>query len=152
MESNYVHAAIHVIINTAPANRLYWLRVIGPQSGMISSLIYLSITILQACLLKPMKWLFCVTHTSTNEDVKPCLREKIPSFLWVMKMKEWEDRRMSRVISFFFFFFSVSHFKRQDMKNLPQWIFKVLMGWTRIGAAGKTDETGALLSSVVVII
>lgn len=68
-----------------------------------------------------------------------------------MKMKDWEDRRMSFVISFFSSF-SASHFKRQDMKNLEQWIFKILMGWTWISAASKTYETRAVLSSVVVSI
>lgn len=150
MESNYVRAAIHVIINPVPANRLYWLRVIGPQSGMISSLIHLSITILQDDW---SKWKdFFVSHTVDwlARMSWPGWRNKIPSFLWIMKMKDWEDRRTSCVISFFSF--SASHFKRQDMQNSLQWIFKVLAGWTRIVAAGKTDETGALLSSVVVII
>lgn len=50
---------------------------------------------------------------------------------------------------FLFSFFSAPNFRRKDMKNLPQWIFKVLMGGTGIGAAGETDKTGAQLSSPV---
>lgn len=48
-----------------------------------------------------------------------------------MRMAGLQSGMISCVISFFSFF-SASHFKRQDMKNLVQWIFKVLTGWTRI--------------------
>lgn len=89
MESNYAHAAVYVAINPVPANRSYRLGAIGPQSGMISSLIYLSITGLQD------DW-------KQRKDFSG-RRNAIPSFLWVVKTKGWEDRRMSCAISFFSF-------------------------------------------------
>lgn len=157
-----MHVAIHVTLNTVSANQLYWLREIGAKSGMLLSPIYLSIAIIQICQRNQMKSLFvlhfaCAQVSVTRNLTLPGMvnfvwkkKKRTFSSSWVMKIKDWEHIKMSCVISFFSF--SVSHFKRQDMKNLLQWIFKVLMGLTGVGAAGKTDKTGLLLSSVVVTI